>query len=76
MPYFLYENWRAGPHKAVLHDGACRFCKGGRGLRGGTDPKHGKWHEPFLSLQDARTALGRMRVDLRIEHTCIYRSSP
>lgn len=71
MGYFLYENWQAGPHKAVLHDGACPFCNNGRGFRGGTDPRYGKWHGPFSSLATARAAQGRLRVKSRLEHACV-----
>ena len=73
MSYYLYENWQAGPHKAVLHKSACRFCNDGSGIRGGTDPRFGKWHGPFSNLGDARSMQGRLRVEIRIDHTCVSR---
>jgi hypothetical protein len=33
--YYMYENWQAGPHKAVVHVGTCGFCKDGNGRAGG-----------------------------------------
>src|SRR5437867_6205781 len=29
--YYVYENWSAGPHKAVLHRGSCGQCNAGKG---------------------------------------------
>ena len=54
MSYYVYENWQAGPHKAVIHRAACGSCKSGAGLRGGTHPKHGKWHGPFSTPSAAQ----------------------
>jgi hypothetical protein len=34
MEYFVYENWRARGHKAIIHKGNCPFCKNGDGLSG------------------------------------------
>ena len=33
MSFHTYENWRAGAHKAVIHDSSCSFCNHRRGLR-------------------------------------------
>lgn len=71
MSYFIYENWQAGPHKAVLHFGSCGFCNNGRGLAGGSDPKHGEWHGPIASLTEARAKQKGMRVETRKECRCI-----
>lgn len=72
MAFYIYENWQAGPHKAVLHDGAYGFCKEGSGLSGeGSDPNHGKWHGPFLSLVEAREFQHALAVVERSEHSCI-----
>ena len=38
MAYYIYENWRSGPHKAVLHVGECGHCNNGKGHAGGYDP--------------------------------------
>jgi 4-hydroxy-tetrahydrodipicolinate synthase len=29
--FYIYENWAAGPHKIVLHRGACGQCSHGKG---------------------------------------------
>jgi hypothetical protein len=71
MSYYLYENWQAGPHKAVLHSAGCGFCNSGRGRAGGYDPKHGKWHGPYHELADARAAQRAMPVKLRKECRCV-----
>lgn len=55
MAYYIYENWQAGPHKAVLHRGTCGHCNDGRGRAGGYDPNHAKWHGPFQTIEDARS---------------------
>lgn len=54
--FYVYENWQAGPRKAVVHLGSCRYCNRGRGRAGGYDPRHAVWHGPFRSLGEARAA--------------------
>lgn len=71
MSYYLYENWQAGPHKAVLHAGACAFCNNGRGLAGGSNPKHGKWLGPYSTLADARAKQRALAVKVRKECRCV-----
>ncbi len=56
--FYVYENWQAGEHKAVIHRGRCGHCKYGQGQRGGTDKAHGKWHPPVPSVAAAE-ALAR-----------------
>lgn len=74
MPYFIYENWQAGPHKAVLHVGECQFCKNGQGLAGGSDPKHGKCHGPYSDITAGRAAQSRLPVEVRKDcSSCIGR---
>ena len=54
---WVYENWRAGTHKAVIHTATCGSCKGGTGASGqGTRPDNGRWHGPFRTLERARVA--------------------
>lgn len=53
MSYYVYENWRAGPRKAIIHKGNCRSCNEGDGVRGGTRADNGEWHGPFETLNDA-----------------------
>ena len=71
--FYIYENWQAGPHKAVLHRGSCSFCKDGQGLSGGSDPKHGKWHGPFDTLLNARRSQLGLDVAVRKECGCVER---
>ena len=33
--FYIYENWQAGPHKAVIHRGSCGHCNNGQGKTGG-----------------------------------------
>ena len=54
VSFYIYENWQAGPHKAVIHIGSCAFCNEGKGRAGGYDPKHAKWHGPFDGIETAR----------------------
>lgn len=55
--FWVYENWRARGHKAVLHRGQCLFCNDGRGLSGqGTSPDNGRWLGPFENIDQASQA--------------------
>lgn len=70
--YYVYENWQAGPHKAVVHIGACAFCNHGMGMAGGYDPRHAKWHGPFTSLQSAQSAASSIAgVVISKIHRCV-----
>lgn len=71
MNYFIYENWQAGPHKAVIHVGECRFCNNGQGRAGGYDPKHAEWHGPYSTLEQARGAQAAMKVKVRKQCRCV-----
>ena len=72
MSYWIYDNWQAGPHKAVIHVAECGFCKDGRGRSGrGTDPRYGRWLGPYPSLDEAQIAASDLpRVDLSIHRCC------
>lgn len=71
MSFYMYENWQAGAHKTVIHIDSCGFCNSGKGLAGGYDPKHAKWHGPFDTIVQARIASAALpRVVKRMEHTC------
>ncbi len=54
--YWVYENWRARGHKAVVHKAVCGFCNSGHGLAGGTARENGRWIGPFKSRREAMTA--------------------
>ena len=68
MAYYIYENWQAGPHKAVIHRGSCGHCNNGQGRNEGNyDPDHGEWRGPWDDLQEARKAQAKMSVEVRKE---------
>jgi len=75
MSFFIYENWRAGTHKAVLHRDDCGYCKFGAGLSGGTNPRNGSWHGPYISLSVATRAQQQLPVNLRKPCPCIGREA-
>ncbi len=63
MQYYAYENWQADGHKVKVHRESCPHCNGGRGQKGGTNPKYGRWRmlgeheEPNGALVAARRAI-------------------
>jgi len=72
MAFYVYQNWQAGPHKAVIHRGECAFCNDGQGRSGGYDPRHVMWHGPFTTIDDARQAARALRgVIVHRECRCV-----
>ena len=72
VEFFVYENWLAGPHKAVLHRASCGQCNHGKGRPSGHDANHARWHGPYTTLADAREASQHMPgVLIRSECKCI-----
>jgi 4-hydroxy-tetrahydrodipicolinate synthase len=72
VDFFVYENWQAGPHKAVLHRSNCGQCNHGKGRPAGHDPLHASWHGPYATVGDARQALQAMpNVLIRSECKCV-----
>jgi F-type H+-transporting ATPase subunit beta len=71
MPFYIYENWRAGPHKAVIHHGSCGYCNEGEGKARGYNPGNANWHGPFSTLNEARQASASMHVIEHKECRCI-----
>lgn len=70
--FYIYENWHAGPHKAVLHRASCGQCNAGKGRPAGHDANHARWHGPFASLAEARETSQQMPgVLIRSECKCI-----
>jgi 4-hydroxy-tetrahydrodipicolinate synthase len=70
--FYIYENWLAGPHKIVLHRSTCGQCNHGKGRPAGHDANHARWHGPFTTLSEARTAAHDMTgVLIRSECKCI-----
>ncbi len=77
MSFWVYENWQAGPHKAVIHAQACGFCNDGKGRsEGDYDRRHAEWRGPFQTLGEAQTcSMGLRGVVKRQEHFCVSNSS-
>jgi 4-hydroxy-tetrahydrodipicolinate synthase len=71
-PFFIYENWAAGPHKIVLHRGSCGQCSQGKGRPSGHDVNHAKWHGPYATLPEARDVAQAMSgILIRSECKCV-----
>ena len=69
---YVYENWAAGPHKAILHRANCGQCSSGKGRPAGHDPNHSRWHGPYGTLAEAREATHQMPgVLIRSECKCV-----
>jgi 4-hydroxy-tetrahydrodipicolinate synthase len=72
VTFFVYENWLAGPHKIVLHRSTCNQCNHGKGHPAGQAANHSRWHGPFTTLDEARTASRSIpSVLIRSECKCI-----
>jgi 4-hydroxy-tetrahydrodipicolinate synthase len=70
--YYIYENWHAGPHKAVLHRSTCGQCNSGKGRPAGHDANHARWHGPYATVSEARTMSQQMTgVLIRSECKCV-----
>ncbi len=70
--FFVYENWAAGPHKAVLHRSNCGQCNSGKARPAGHSPNHAHWHGPFHTLTEARQITQTLpNVLIRSECKCI-----
>lgn len=70
--FFVYENWAAGPHKAVLHRSTCGQCNSGKARPAGHSPNHAQWHGPYHTLAEARHVTQTLsRVLIRSECKCI-----
>jgi hypothetical protein len=72
VDFYIYENWLAGPHKIVVHRSTCGQCNHGKGRPAGHDANHARWHGPYTTLAEARTAAHDMtNVLIRSECKCI-----
>jgi 4-hydroxy-tetrahydrodipicolinate synthase len=70
--FFVYENWAAGPHKAVLHRSSCGQCSNGKARPAGHSSNHARWHGPYTTLAEARQVTqGLPNVLIRGECKCI-----
>jgi 4-hydroxy-tetrahydrodipicolinate synthase len=70
--FYIYENWAAGPHKIVLHRGACGQCSHGKGRPAGHDVNRARWHGPYGTVAQAREAAHTMTgVLIRSECKCV-----
>ena len=68
--FYIYENWRARGHKAVIHRGNCDSCNDGTGVTTGTRPDNGRWLGPFHNEPDAEAAAQATGGRL-IRHNCV-----
>jgi 4-hydroxy-tetrahydrodipicolinate synthase len=70
--FYIYENWAAGPHKAILHRASCGQCSSGKGRPTGHDANHSRWHGPYGNLAAAREAAHQIPgVLIRSECKCV-----
>ncbi|MGA3090817.1 MAG: 4-hydroxy-tetrahydrodipicolinate synthase [Terriglobales bacterium] len=70
--FYIYENWAAGPHKAMVHRASCGQCNSGKGRPAGHDPNHSRWLGPYHNLAEAREATHQMPgVLIRSECKCV-----
>ena len=70
--FYVYENWAAGPHKAVLHRSQCGQCNSGKARPAGHSANHARWHGPFMTLAEARHITQTLpSVLIRSECKCI-----
>ena len=70
--FYIYENWAAGPHKAILHRASCGQCSSGKGRPAGHDANHSRWHGPYGNLAAAREAVHQIPgVLIRSECKCV-----
>ncbi|HEX6805310.1 MAG TPA: 4-hydroxy-tetrahydrodipicolinate synthase [Terriglobales bacterium] len=70
--FFVYENWAAGPHKAVLHRSSCGQCSNGKARPAGHSSNHARWHGPYTTLAEARQVTQSLpNVLIRGECKCI-----
>jgi 4-hydroxy-tetrahydrodipicolinate synthase len=70
--FFVYENWSAGPHKAVLHRSNCGQCSNGKARPAGHSANHARWHGPYTTLAEARQVTQTLpSVLIRSECKCI-----
>ncbi len=70
--FFVYENWAAGPHKAVLHRANCGQCSGGKARPAGHSANHARWYGPYTTLAEARHVTHTLpSVLIRSECKCI-----
>ena len=70
--FFVYENWAAGPHKAVLHRSNCGQCSNGKARPAGHSASHARWHGPYTTLAEARQTVQTLAsVLIRSECKCI-----
>jgi 4-hydroxy-tetrahydrodipicolinate synthase len=72
LSFFVYENWAAGPHKAVVHRSNCGQCSNGKARPAGHSADHSRWHGPYATLAEARQITQTLpNVLIRSECKCI-----
>ena len=70
--FFVYENWSAGPHKAVLHRSSCGQCNAGKARPAGHSNGQARWLGPYSTLAEARQTIQTLpHILIRSECKCI-----
>ncbi len=75
--WWVYENWKVSPTRALVHYGICRYCNHGKGIekrraRGFVSDQSSRWHGPFPDSVEAMDfARGLGRTDTRICVKCL-----
>lgn len=70
-PFWIYENWQAGPHKAIVHRAGCGSCNDGKGIHPGASDKNGRWIGGFDSWAKALAVAQKLKaVDVRPCQRC------
>ncbi len=68
MSFYVYENWQAEGHKAIVHRAECPSCNNGRGIHPDASEDNGCWHGAFGTFQEALTAA--RRTGARVARPC------
>ena len=53
--FWIYENWRATPHRAKIHLASCMYCNDGRGANPERESSgaNDRWRGPFRTVEEA-----------------------
>ena len=69
--FWVYENWRIRPYKAVIHRAHCPHCNEGQGVHPGAGDENGRWQGAFDPYQNALAAAHRTNAsDVRPCRVC------
>jgi len=77
MSLYGYENPQAQLQRVVtIHTAGCGYCADGKGNADTSNPKTGKWHGPFASLEHAHRELRQVAGTTTRLHECVKTSKP